>query len=153
MAINEKSIASVLDEYERKDIELKKKSENEHQQFLLVHSKAVAVAKEKVVPVLKQVETLLVSRGHQCKITEEFGANYYVPSVEMQVYPKHSFQDQYSINNIKFSFNVNENYVEITSETHTGHSQGKKGFKKYKIEELTQEIVEVELESYIHNIF
>jgi len=149
MTIDEKEINSILDGHDKKKSDLKKQAEQEHEKFLAAHKIAARIEKEIVLPSVTKIAGILKSRGHDCKIKEEVSPNSYYPSITLEVVQKEPF----SISKLAFRFSPLEGIVEVIPEELTGTNRPSRSTNiKFKFNELTQEIVDKELVSFLKNI-
>jgi len=149
MTIDEKEINSIFDSHDKKILDAKKKAKEEHEKFLAGNNKAIQIGKEIVLPSIMKIDQKLKSHDLESKIKDELKPDSYSPSITLEVVQK----DPFSISKLAFRISAIEDVVEIIPEELTGTNRpSRNNNKKLKRSELTQEIVDRELVSFLRDI-
>jgi hypothetical protein len=147
-------IDTLLDGYEKKLTEKEEQDRRNHDQYLKQKEKTLKIGKELIIPSMNKIGKILKERSHDYKINENLDDS--MPVVTMIIYPKPYNQKQsIAMPEITFILGIGEGTVRILYYTQWFNNPvtNNPPEKHYNIADLTPEIVENEIVSFLHKIF
>jgi len=152
---------SVLDKYEEKQTNSKNEKEKRKTEHELYLEKFRKIADEIIKPVMQEIGSVLQSKGHEYKISQieeakEKSGRPIHERIKMEIYPEGEPPNYINLDFPILSFVVDTCVNEVSTHVSTmmpNHGGYSKEKSKYKLSEITKEVVEEEIVSLITTSF